>query len=582
MIKKNKNGYKEDSINKYNKHNHINANKITMKNVKKNLIAVKLDKKGKPVGIEFMQPGKDYDFDDAYSVLEMPQYQVGGTQTGPQQVDPNSNQYQQLFPYTDGAVAPQPQQFGPQQINQDSTSLATQKYEPMMMTDYTAPTDEELDKMDFDTDFENIQNFNTNFSGPQAPSPQGSIQEAVAEDKIISSNAELAPFEQDEFPNIQFFNPYGGVDLPTAATVLGQSIQNKDTLGTVASSVKLAAGLGRNVVGGMGQANRTNETMKEYYRKLREDGNVTALKKGGQLDMYKKGGMKDEEFLTGEYITGMDEYDKMYQMVNAKIENGEYYATVEGDIAEVVGESHNGKNGGESVIMDKGDRILTDHTKLGASNAKYIRDNYDLKVKAKNTYADVLDRFKTKSGFGKLIKEEEDIHKKLEEQEKVNHSGTKDLNTKFLQDKLKEITDKKSPMEEARKGLYNELFELQEKDKPVSERADFQDGGDLPQYQSGGEGAAKVDVREGQSLTVEGFFGNVNSEEYKKFVAANRHWFDFTNFDPTKRGDVTKLQDAYNAQTDGNRVRVDGKFGEQTASMVMSLDASPWAGPEKL
>jgi len=535
-------------------------------------------------GAQFMIPDKDYGSDDTYAMLEVPKYQ-GGAQYGPQQEE----EYKPMYPYTEGANIPKPQQqqYGPQQ---SSPQQGYQQLYPNTEGMNFTPTEEELDMMDLNNETADVNQFNQSFV-PNKPNeaPNFDMNQAISKAENAlgeSSNNELAPYQQDNFPNIQFFNPYGGIDMPTAATTLGQSIANKDTLGTVLSATKFGLAGARNVFGGMGSQNRKNQTMKDYYKKLREDGNVTALEDGGEfniLDMFKTGGMKDEEFLTGEFITGMEEYHKMYDQANAEIEKGEYYSTVDGDIAEVVGSSH-GRDGGEKVIMEKGDRILTDHTKLGAKNAKYVRDNYDLNIKAKNTYADVLDKFRNKSGFGKLVQEEEGLLKKLKDQEDIKDDSTKDLNTKFLQKKLEEITAKKSPIEEARKFLYDELFELQEKDKPAEERANFQDGGGLSQYQPGGgdgKTAAKVDVREGQSLTMEGFFGNVNSEEYKKFVAENRQWFDFSNFDPTKRGDVTRLQEAYNLKaraTGGNLVRVDGKFGEQTSSMVMGLNASPWAG----
>lgn len=67
----------------------------------------------------------------------------------------------------------------------------------------------------------------------------------------------------------QFFNPYGGVDIPTAASVLGSSIASGNTFGTVMAGLKLGTGLARNFLGGMGQqrvANRANQRMAEDTR----------------------------------------------------------------------------------------------------------------------------------------------------------------------------------------------------------------------------------------------------------------------------------------------------------------------------
>ena len=71
------------------------------------------------------------------------------------------------------------------------------------------------------------------------------------------------------FSPYQFVNPYGGVDIPTAASILGSSIESGDTFGTVMSGLKLGTGLARNFLGGMGQqrvANRANQRMAEDTR----------------------------------------------------------------------------------------------------------------------------------------------------------------------------------------------------------------------------------------------------------------------------------------------------------------------------
>jgi hypothetical protein len=626
-------GYKKGSKTEGNNYNIIPSNKITMEGVDKNLVAIKLDKEGKPIGIEFLSKGKNYEFDDTYSVLEVPQYQFGG-----------GNPMFPIVPPVDSSLEGMSQKGLNNLYNQVNFSGA-QPEEEIELSELETTT-EELNA--FSKTLDAKPRLNTDF-----------IPNEVDKERNKSSNYELEPFKQSEFDNIQFFNPYGGVDIPTAATTLGQSISNKNTLGTVTSSVKLAAGLGRNVLGGLGAQKRTNQTMKDYYKKLREDGNVTSLQDGGSytytdnsalieeidsllpqdrnrsiprninpkfssaelaeinkgtgiqfteeganslfareeqieptvypdLDLgryktiqdyynvrmngdkyvvspgkrnfknaqnykddlrylqklnpnakfdgynntssfipnsqrrpenFQDGGMKKEELLTGEFITGIHEDNKLAQYTNANIEKGEYLATKEGDIAEVKGNKHS--SGGENIIMEGGDRVLTDHTKLGASNAKHIRDKFDIKVKAKNTYSDALDKYRTKSGMSKLIKEEEGILKQIEDQKELEDSETKDLNSKFLQEKLGELTSKKSPLEEGRKFLYNELYNLQEKDKPKSEQALFQGGGgkdeDESKMEAKGINQREFDTsleRQGFTNEEKGLAGTVNEGNY--------------------------------------------------------------------
>jgi len=78
------------------------------------------------------------------------------------------------------------------------------------------------------------------------------------------------PFQRTREENLQFFNPYGGVDIPTSAYLLGQGIESGDTLGIATSGLKLATGLGRNLMSGMGQARRRNYVMQDFQEKAKE------------------------------------------------------------------------------------------------------------------------------------------------------------------------------------------------------------------------------------------------------------------------------------------------------------------------
>jgi hypothetical protein len=451
--------------------------------------------------------------------------------------------------------------------------------------DEFAQEQETLELEQFVNDFSNTQMDDSgqvldNYLSEFAESSNQELEQELDQQGAQSANGS---FEQSGEGPIQFFNPYGGVDIPTAATTLGQGIADKDALGIIASSAKLVTGLGRNVVGGIATQKRNQRAQQNYLKSLRELPNAQSLQQGGtaddeyvnitetgaveyidpemyadnlalqkfmelnpdyvgsevkqgfnigpygsgdrdyfkirevgntvtltptgtnphspasmkevvnkirrnnpeyniKLNLQSGGSMNRAQLLTGEYMMGIDPDNELFSQTNAEIEKGEYFASAQGDIAEVKGKSH--KQGGENVIMEQGDRVLTDHTKLGATNAKKIRDEYDVKVKAKNTYSDVLDKFRTKSGLGKLVKEEEMILKKLEDQSEMDNGATKDLNTKFLQDQLREINEKKEPLETARKALYDKIYEMQEMNKPATDRDPmFNKGG---YYQDGG------------------------------------------------------------------------------------------------
>lgn len=403
--------------------------------------------------------------------------------------------------------------------------------------------------------------------------------------QLIKSNEENIVQQNnnnDDIYNIP--NPYAGVDIPSAAHFLGRSIKNKSALGIAAGSLKIATGLGRNIVSGLGYQNRYNQVMKDYYQDQKNNKNPEQY--------FAYGGKMDEELATGEYMHGIMNPDT--EDYNAEIEKGEYFQTNQGDIAEVVGDKHS--DGGEKILMEPEDRVLSDKLKLGAKTAKMLSEKYDLNLKAKHTYSDVLDKYRKKSKLDKLIEEESDILKKIGEQKDVKDTTTKNFNLDVLAKKKQEIAEKKHPIEEQRKAMFDELFEIQEESKPQDKNSakkdEFEYGGDfeslakeynipidrakelVQKFNNGGKkkGAAKKEIRPGQSKTDAGFFGNVTPEEYQEFVKRNSSWFDFNEFDPSNPDDVKKLQENYNNLTLGNKVTVDGKFGEQTASLFLGPD----------
>lgn len=442
---------------------------------------------------------------------------------------------------------------------------------------------------------------------PEAAVGDQLVNQGLGEEdfRLASERSQEEPNNINPDRNFQIANPYAGVDIPTAANYLGRSIQNRDALGIASSGLKTLTGLARNVVSGLGYQNRYNQVLQDYYEDQKSSRNPV------QYLAY--GGKKDEEIATGEYLRGIE--NENTEQYNAEVEAGEYYQTNQGDIAEVIGDKHT--NGGEKLQMEAEDRVLSDQLKLGKDTAKMLSEKYDLKLKAKNTYSDVLDKFRSSSGLGKIIKEEAEILKKINEQGDVSDPTTRDFNLKVLTKKREELAQEKDPLEEQRKSIFDELFNIQEDSKPKEDKSnqeepEFQFGGKLeslakeynisldrakelvtqefakggrytPKYNNGGDpvadarktGAATKRVREGQSRTDEGLFGEVQGENYEDFVARNSSWFDFSDFDPSNSEDVKELQRTYNSITTGNKVRVDGKFGEQTSSITLIDPLSP-------
>jgi SOS response regulatory protein OraA/RecX len=104
--------------------------------------------------------------------------------------------------------------------------------------------------------------------------------------------------------------------------MFGQSLENKDTLGAIASGAKIALGTARNIFGGMGQARRENYVKKQYAEKQREgmtgQGREQMARFGGY---FQEGGMQlgmEEEQGMG----GAGQEQQMMQEVAQMLQQG--------------------------------------------------------------------------------------------------------------------------------------------------------------------------------------------------------------------------------------------------------------------
>nr|DAI89617.1 MAG TPA: hypothetical protein [Caudoviricetes sp.] len=70
--------------------------------------------------------------------------------------------------------------------------------------------------------------------------------------------------------NFSYFNPYAGFSIPDAAYRLGQGIGTGNAFDIGVSGLKLATGLGRNLVSGLGAANRRENILNEFQQKAKQ------------------------------------------------------------------------------------------------------------------------------------------------------------------------------------------------------------------------------------------------------------------------------------------------------------------------
>ena len=179
----------------------------------------------------------------------------------------------------------------------------------------------------------------------------------------------------------QFNNYFNGVSIPQAAGYLGESIANKDALGIVTSGTKLAAGLGRNILSGMGSQNRENQIMKQYTEEQRNvltQANRPAQLKdqgyGEDMGYYQEGGQIGEaptasgqEEMVMQVAQalqqGADPQEVLQQLLQMGLEESEAIQLIEGIMQQMQQESPQQEqpmmqNGGEYLNQIKGKRIV--------------------------------------------------------------------------------------------------------------------------------------------------------------------------------------------------------------------------------
>lgn len=185
---------------------------------------------------------------------------------------------------------------------------------------------------------------------------------------------------------------------------------------------------------------------------------------------------KQAKKLTGSFEMGLS--SNTSHKGNSEIEGGEYTKDNNGNIKEVIGKKHS--QGGVKVLLQDGERVLTDYDKIPEKLATKIKDNLGIRVSKRDTYSTVLDKYNKKIGFDKVVAEEEKLNKRILEQKDPNIDGvTRQLNLQALSSKLSEIKKEKQPLKEQQVQLFDILFADQENRKIFDnmKQTMFQKGG---------------------------------------------------------------------------------------------------------
>lgn len=445
--------------------------------------------------------------------------------------------------------------------------------------------------MELDSDIEELDAFTAQL---EAQNKADEAQESKTFEDMIASeinsgfnqDMELDTTFGDPIQNPQqegFFNPYAGVDIPTAANIFGQSIgPGGDAKTAVASGAKLVLGLGRNITSGIGRAKRNAEGLKEFNEKRRESmiGPSTALGEYGgtikadlealfdkvQFPVMREGGDVDDDIdidvMTGSIATGTNTGDE-----NVELEDGEFLQEPGSTPVKVEGKKHD--EGGEKMNLPGGTEVLSDSLKLTKAQVKQISDEYSLKVSTKDTYAKALEKYNKSIGLTSIIEEEEEVIKEVKKQkQKAAEEGadeaTINVNLEFLSSKLNDLTEQKRALEENSANVFNSIFKMQEDSKPDNKKdiqTEFNIGGRIFSQDQIMEIAKSYGVKEDKALQIIKSMEDGGSTDPKKgtFVrkkvaeekVKNGEWEKIGDNQYVKRGEEGSERVVFTAGDDG-------------------------------
>lgn len=165
--------------------------------------------------------------------------------------------------------------------------------------------------------------------------------------------------------------------------------------------------------------------------------------------------------MTNQFMTSLPE--EAEELSNAEVEKNEYVQN-KGQVKKALGDTH--EDGGIKTVLEQGDRVLSNHLKIGAKLSKQLNKEFELKTKATDTYANVLDKYLKKIGHTEATSEMEESIKKLDKQNKtVKHKETLALNQEYLMGEIKEYGDELDSYEQSKTEMFSLLFQAQEDSK---------------------------------------------------------------------------------------------------------------------
>ena len=249
-----------------------------------------------------------------------------------------------------------------------------------------------------------------------------------------------------EKPFPQISSPYG-MSLEQSFRMFGEGLGENDPTKTALGGSLSALKLGRSGLGGYAYGKENKRVQDEYLANLNRDRRVST-------NMQQGGSVTNSEVMTGAFAVENPNGG------NITAEQGEILKNNQtGNIQEIVGDTH--KNGGVEIYAEDA-KILSDFTKIGAKNAKELKERYKISLKKTDTFATAMDKINKQLGVDKLVEEQAEVIEKIGENNFIKDETTRALNDGILQEKVQKSEEKLEALKGAQNFAFEDIFELQE------------------------------------------------------------------------------------------------------------------------
>ena len=246
------------------------------------------------------------------------------------------------------------------------------------------------------------------------------------------------------------------------------SAKTRSILGMAVSGLGFGLEGAKELFNGIGDANMNDIAMTGYNDKLRKNwvaptGDIKQTTRDKYMrytNFFEDGG--EMKFDQDALAVANDRALVNSGNGNATVEQGEYVDTGDG-IKEALGEKH--KDGGVSVDLEGGARVLTDMTEIGKEKSKALEKTFKIKLKPKDTFSDVMDKMNKKIGYTDIVDKQEKLIEKLAENDSLKDENTKNINNKLIGIRLNDLEQRRVEVENTQKFIYDTLYAMQELDK---------------------------------------------------------------------------------------------------------------------